>query len=129
MILFLWEENGARRSAAGKCGAGNDTIAAGTGLLETDASTGVMPLADESLEAASDECEAGLSPDTLADSSGAASKQMGFRDEIEPFSRICGKLQQFRREATQREKNVARLVPPASLGQTGDLRLECTQIA
>lgn len=54
----------------------------------------------------------------------AGTNHIGLRDEIEPFSRIGSKLLQFRREIAQREKDVARLVPPVGLGQAGDLRLQ-----
>ena len=53
---------------------------------------------------------------------------VGISDEVELFSRICGKLQQFRRETAQRKENVAGLVPPARFGQAGNLGLQDAQV-
>ena len=50
------------------------------------------------------------------------------RDEIEPFRRISGELQQFRKETAQRKKYVAWFVPPARLWKAGDLGLQDAQL-
>jgi hypothetical protein len=53
----------------------------------------------------------------------AAAMHIGVYEEIAPFSRISGKLQQIGREVSQDKKNVTRFDPPARLRQASNFGL------